>query len=149
MPRMLCLCERAEAPMALLPQCTLDGASTPVPHVCPLESVYDVARLGFFQKYVPLHPWTLLNASKHGAPRGMRPFDLANDVTTVRWGSAAAPPPPPPSSSAVLRLQRGLSDVQLQEAVAAAGAQQVGAPPRTRARALKHNARPCGGRPTQ
>jgi hypothetical protein len=45
MPRMLCLCERSESPFALLPKCVLDGASTPVPHVCPLESVYDVARL--------------------------------------------------------------------------------------------------------
>ena len=29
----------------LLPSCVLDGASTPVPHVCPLESVFDVARV--------------------------------------------------------------------------------------------------------
>ena len=40
--------------MALLPKCFLDGSSTPVPHVCLLESVYDVARLGTFERYVPL-----------------------------------------------------------------------------------------------
>ena len=94
---MACLCERAESPAALLPGCTLEGActpvfggcarcardqprgreigaSTPVPHVCPLESVYDVARVErIWQKgYLQLRPWTFLNSSIHKPPAGSR-----------------------------------------------------------------------------
>lgn len=57
-----------------------------MPHVCPLESVYDVARLSFFERYVPLHPWTLFNASIHRPPEGSRPFDMATDRITVQVG---------------------------------------------------------------
>ncbi|KAL1512007.1 hypothetical protein AB1Y20_005282 [Prymnesium parvum] len=124
MPRMLCLCERAEGPMALLPKCFLDGSSTPVPHVCPLESVYDVARLGFFQKYVPLHPWTLFNSSMHRPPLGAKPFDLSRDMTIVKWDNSSTPQPTP-AQQRVVRLGRGLSDVQIKEAFAAAGALQA------------------------
>ena len=34
-----------------------------VPHVCPLESVYDVARVDNLHSYVKLHPWTLFNGT--------------------------------------------------------------------------------------
>ncbi len=133
---MLCLCERAEGPMALLPQCVLDGASTPVPHVCPLESVYDVARVeNIWQRgYLQLRPWTFLNGTIHRAPTGARPFQPAADVVTVRWraeadggggaagggvamGAAAAG-----GAGREVALARGLSDVQLQQAMANAGA---------------------------
>jgi len=126
MPRMLCLCERAEGPMALLPKCVLDGASTPVPHVCPLESVYDVARVeAIWQRgYLQLHPWSFLNASIHKPPTGSRPIDPLTDVTTVRWdetgaaeGTAASP-----AAGHEVHLGRGLSDVQLRETVARLGA---------------------------
>ena len=91
MPRMLCMCERAESPTSLLPQCVIQGASTPTPHVCPLESVYDVARVEqiWNSGYLQLHPWTLLNSSIHRPAAGALPFDLARDVTTVRWHEGA------------------------------------------------------------
>ena len=87
---MLCLCERSEGPAALLPQCVLDGASTPIPHVCPLESVFDVARMERLWPYVQMRPWTLLNASIHPPPPGAQPFEAARDITTVRWTDAGA-----------------------------------------------------------
>ena len=131
MPMMLCLCERAEGPTAILPQCTIEGASTPVPHVCPLESVYDVARVEniWHRNYLQLRPWTFLNNTIHPAPTGSRPFDLAADVLTIRWhaeGVAAAALSSDrirehTASTKELTLARGLSDVQLHQAIAEAG----------------------------
>ena len=37
------------------------------------------------KQYLQLHPWTFLNGSIHRPTNGARPFDLAADVTTVRW----------------------------------------------------------------
>jgi len=127
MPRMLCLCERAEGPQALLPQCVLDGASTPVPHVCPLESVYDVARVEniWNRKYLQLHPWTFLNSSVHVAPTGSRPFEPSTDITTVRWRSSAESSAAVKPSHGEVFLHRGLSDVQLAAALSSAGASEA------------------------
>ena len=166
MPRMLCLCERAEAPMALLPscvirprssnscilplaslrvhgcilgmsltsitpllyiypidahRCVLDGASTPVPHVCPLESVFDVARVEHMwqSKYIQLRPWTLLNATIHTPPSGQPA--LASDTTTVRWAADAMATPQYHRDKREVSLPRGLSDVELRQALASTG----------------------------
>ena len=127
LPKMMCLCERSEGPAALLPQCVLDGASTPIPHVCPLESVFDVARMERLWPYVQLRPWTLLNASIHPPPPGAVPFEAARDITTVRWTDAGAGQAQNQSAAAgggggkTVWLPRGLSDVQLREGLDAAG----------------------------
>ena len=127
LPRMLCLCERSEGPAALLPQCVLDGASTPIPHVCPLESVFDVARMERLWPYVQMRPWTLLNASIHPPPPGAQPFEAARDITTVRWTDAGAGQAQNGSAAGgggggkTVWLPRGLSDVQLREGLGAAG----------------------------
>ena len=94
MPRFMCMCERAESPFAILPACIIDGASTPTPHVCPLESLFDVAR--DLAKVVPLRPWTFLNASLHKPPLGQRAFHAPTDVTTVRWRRTTLQPPSRP-----------------------------------------------------
>ena len=128
MPRMLCLCERSEGPFALLPRCVLDGASTPVPHVCPLESVYDVARLEpiWQRNYIQLLPWTFLNSTIHKAPAGAQSIDAASDITTVKWQTCK-------DTSCVAKgrnprevlIPRGLSDVQLKEALASTQASEA------------------------
>jgi len=135
MPKMMCMCERSESPFALLPKCVLDGASTPVPHVCPLESVYDVARLErlWQSNYMKLHPWTLLNSSIHRPPPGAtaRGFDHKSDVVAVRWNAlpngknSSVPPVPaglPAPAAKEVWMGRGMSDVQIREALTSAGA---------------------------
>lgn len=123
MPRMPCLCERAEGPTALLPSCVLDGASTPVPHVCPLESVFDVARVErlWQEKYLQLRPWTLLNSSIHKPAHGEQPFDLARDMVTVRWNGDAAAASRYDATQRQVWLPQGGSDVQIKEGLAATG----------------------------
>ena len=99
LPRMLCLCERAQQPWGVLPSCLKDGASsTPLPFVCPLENIFDIEELEEMWKgskrvrqgrlvtdppYLAIRPWTMLNRSFH--PRAPEPRDLAAAVTTVRW----------------------------------------------------------------
>ena len=49
-----------------------------MPHVCPLESVFDVARVEALWKsnYLTLRPWNLLNGSVHKPfPAGTAPID--------------------------------------------------------------------------
>lgn len=130
MPKMLCLCERAESPTSLLPTCVLDGASTPIPHVCPLESVFDVARVEQLWKsgYLTLRPWNLLNGSVHKPfPAGTAPIDHAKDVVTVRWSdpnAAASDAKPHVRYSAETReawLLRGGSDLQMKQGLETLG----------------------------
>ena len=124
MPKMICMCERAEGPTALLPSCVLDGASTPVPHVCPLESVFDVARVEklWQTKYIALRPWTLFDSSVHVPPKGAAPFDLRRDQITVRWAEPGDATARYDASAREAWLARGGSDVQLREGLHAIGA---------------------------
>ena len=123
MPRMMCLCERAEGPAALLPSCVLDGASTPIPHVCPLESVFDVARVERLWQtgYLKLHPWTLLNSSIHVPSKGESPFEPSKDIVTVRWSASADSAPVYDGNKREVWLPKGGSDVQVQQGVAQTG----------------------------
>ena len=138
LPKFLCLCERAESPYAILPSCILEGASTTLPFICPLESLFDVAR--DLARILPIRPWTFLNGSVHVPPPGAKPFDPRTDVTAVRWqpntvaAAAAASPAavsaagaPDGSSGAMMAarrilLRRGLSDMELRADLKAAGA---------------------------
>ena len=140
MPKMLCLCERSEGPAALLPNCVLDGSSTPIPHVCPLESILDVARLDRIWAYVRLRPWNFLNATIHTPRGGKAAVDPAKDVVTVRWkgdaaqaaaagtagaGGAQQPLPPiagldrPGAAEREVAMERGMSATELRTALAA------------------------------
>jgi hypothetical protein len=133
LPKFMCLCERAESPYAILPSCILEGASTELPFVCPLESLFDVARN--LKRILPIRPWTFLNSSVHRPPPGAEPFDPSTDFTTVRWQPPEAPPPTaamtaggsaaaaaPPRE---LPLRRGLSDVELHADLSVTGADRA------------------------
>ena len=120
MPRMLCLCERAQQPWGVLPGCVKDGASsTPLPFVCPIEYIFDVEELEDLWKsgYLTLRPWTMLNSSFHAQAPEAKALRAA--VTTVRWHEGG------PSEGglsleggSVLRLPRGLTDVGWRAALA-------------------------------
>jgi len=118
MPRLLCLCERAQSPFDVLPHCVKLGTTTELPFVCPMENFLNVEELeglwatreeGFVQTwghsrergrpagrrgpYVVLRPWTLLNATFHADAAAA----LTNAASTaqVHWhdptrGTAAA-----------------------------------------------------------
>jgi hypothetical protein len=120
LPRLLCLCERAQQPGGVLPSCVKDGASTPLPFVCPVEHILDVEELQelWTSGYLILRPWTLLNRSYH-----QRAADaLAGGVVTVRWlrgGTEGTPATTPASSMAAssptpteVWLRPGLSDAE-------------------------------------
>ena len=129
-----------QVPVAILPSCVKDGASTSLPFVCPLEHLIDVEDLvGIWSDgYLLLRPWTLLNASVHPEASAT----LLADVAEVVWlrtaeesveassrpaaaqgteggalpeVQAARPHAVPRLRTA--RLQRGLSDVQLRTMV--------------------------------
>ena len=141
MPKMLCLCERSESPFSLLPTCTLAGSSTKLPFVCPLESIFDVVRVEHLwaktsadpDGYLQLHPWTLLNASIHKPPQPSLAFQPSR-TTTVSWSTTGwVRPPASHGTNGVYHqgnqqlpqrvvLPRGLSDVQISEALAEWGA---------------------------
>ena len=130
LPKFMCHCERAESPYAILPSCILEGASTTLPFICPLESLFDVAR--DLSRVVPLRPWTFLNASVHKPPPGMRPFDLAADVTTVRWRPSADVAEPVRAAAGAggappreVHLRRGLSNRELAAGLASKGAERA------------------------
>ena len=125
LPRFLCPCERAESPFNVLPSCVFESASTVLPAVCPLESLFDLARNP--QKIVPLLPYTFMNASIHRPPSPELTFLPERDVTTIRWteGTAAGAKR---TSSAEITMPRGMSDVELRSALEGANA--------TRARVL-------------
>jgi len=127
MPKMLCLCERSEGPFALLPSCVLDGASTPVPHVCPLESVFDVARVESLWKtnYLQLRPWSFLNASIHRPANAPPGFDLNKEAVTVRWAADAAAAPHYDAGARVATVLRGGSDVELRAALEKVGVMEA------------------------
>ena len=45
MPRLLCLCERAQQPWDVLPACIKTGTTTALPFVCPMENFLNVEEL--------------------------------------------------------------------------------------------------------
>ena len=45
MPRLLCLCERAQSPFDVLPHCVKLGTTTELPFVCPMENFLNVEEL--------------------------------------------------------------------------------------------------------
>ena len=143
MPRLLCLCERAQSPFDVIPECVKKGTTTALPFVCPMENFLNVEELeglwataddGFVQTwggadtrgrpgarsspYVVLRPWTLLNATFHPAAAAA----LARGVATaqVHWhalGTAAAADTEAAASALPVRVPYGLTDVQLRAAL--------------------------------
>jgi hypothetical protein len=115
MPRLLCLCERAQQPWDIIPTCIKLGSTTELPFVCPMENFLNVEELeglwadGFEshwssssntpwiktsalappRPFVTLRPWTLLNASFHAEAASQLG---AAPTTRVRWVDAAAAP---------------------------------------------------------
>ena len=45
LPRLLCLCDRAEGPSLVLPQCSMGGSDERLPFLCPLTHIFDLPRL--------------------------------------------------------------------------------------------------------
>lgn len=141
LPRLLCLCERAQSPFAILPSCVKVGASTPIPFVCPLEHLFDIEDLApmWEQGYLELRPWTLLDDTFH--PHAAAALRGHGGHATLRWGArrdrreewgatlqrlvAYAEVGSNRSSGGraaePLLVPRGLSDVQLREALAVGG----------------------------
>ena len=70
-------------------------------------------------KYIQLRPWTLLNATIHTPPSGQPA--LASDTTTVRWAADAMATPQYHRDKREVSLPRGLSDVELRQALASTG----------------------------
>ena len=87
MPRLLCLCERAQSPFAILPSCVKVGASTPIPFVCPLEHLFNIEDLApmWEQGYLELRPWTLLDDTFH--PHAAAALRGHGGHATLRWGA--------------------------------------------------------------
>ena len=151
LPRLLCLCERAQSPFAILPSCVKTGASTPLPFVCPLEHLFDVEDLAPMWEeepsYLELRPWTLLDDAFHPhAAAELRGSHGHGGRATLRWaarrdrregwdaalqrlvadGDAAAGSNRSTGGGHTeeplsVSVPRGLSDVQLREALVAAG----------------------------
>ena len=129
LPRIQCLCERAQSPWGILPSCVKDGASTPMPFVCPLEYLLDLEELEgmWHTKYLQLHPWTLRDADKHPSVAQ----EINQHATTIRWstppvgGSEADASAPTEggdhAGASTVRIKPGLSDVGWRQAVAQAG----------------------------
>ena len=113
-PKHHCLCERAQAPFAVLPDCVKDGASTPLPFVCPLEHILDLEEFAEISRsgYITVRPWSLLDSTLHPEAKAE---EMRRNVTTVMF----SPEGKARIEGSVLRLPpTGLSD---REWVAAAG----------------------------
>jgi hypothetical protein len=115
MPRLLCLCERAQQPWDVLPACIKLGTTTSLPFVCPMENFLNVEELeglwvpGYespwtiprhvrldktvyawdVRPYVPLRPWTLLNASFH--PEAAAQLGAPSSSTSVHFHTGTGP----------------------------------------------------------
>ena len=143
MPRLLCLCERAQQPWDVVPSCIKLGTTTELPFVCPMENFLNVEELeglwapeGFVtpwsslggddtkpapsRPYVTLRPWTLLNGSFH--PEAAAKLSGAA-VARVRWVDPGPDGPDPAAAGNVegggeLAVPLGLTDAELVAAMA-------------------------------